>query len=64
MGSGPGDGILHVSEGQIVGNIDPTALPARVMPVFDRLPTGEWLLAAAEVEATELWAIDLTFQEE
>ncbi len=59
-----GDGILYVSEGQIVGNIDQTALPARVMPVFDRLPTGEWLLAAAEAEATELWAIDLIFEEE
>lgn len=59
-----GDEILHVSEGRIVGNIDAPPFQARIMPPFDRLPAGDWLLSTAAAETTELWGIDITFREE
>ena len=32
-------------------------------PGLDHLPGGGWLVAALEVEKTELWALDLIYTE-
>lgn len=44
---------------------DPTLEPAmEIWPSFDRLPDGSWVVAALEIEKTELWVLDLVFSEQ
>ncbi len=53
-------GPVYSEAGRIVA--DPfVELSLEVWPSFDRHPDGGWVVAALEVEKTELWALDLVF---
>jgi Tol biopolymer transport system component len=55
-------GVLWTDQGQIFpGNL--LEVPWLIWPPFDSLGNGIWVVAALDVEKTELWAIDLLFEE-
>ena len=53
-------GPVYSEKGRIQANTI-VELPMEIWPSFDRLAGGRWLVAALEVEKTELWALDLVF---
>ena len=46
-----------------IHSTDVEELPINIWPSFDRLPDGNWLVSALEVQKTELWTLDLTFRD-
>ena len=55
-------GPAYCKQGRI-HSIDVEELPLNIWPSFDRLPDGNWLVSALEVQKTELWTLDLTFRD-
>ena len=56
------DGPVYSDRGQLpINRAGESALD--IWPSFDRLPDGSWLVAAVEIERTELWTLDLIFSE-
>ena len=47
---------------QVGDEVSEESLPT-MWPAFDSLPGGGWLVAAVEIQKTELWAVDLVFTE-
>lgn len=59
-----GSGLAFFVEGTIRatdGTVHDPRTP--IWPWFDRLPSGEWVIARIAIRETELWAVDLTFKE-